>query len=196
MNKKFIAAATVAVVCGTTQAALLAYEGFDYAASTGIGQVGGLNGGTGFSDAWTSSQPVDGDSNFQILEGGDSWGALEVSGNRLDRVSTGGTEYLARTLTADLDATPELWFSVLLRPGQNEGFAIAGSPLAEDGSIPDVTLDGNAGFGFVNSDDANLQAAVWDDTGNRIVGTSLALTGKDVVQFIVGKITFNPNFSA
>jgi hypothetical protein len=192
MNKKLtIAAATVAFVCGTTQAALLAYEGFDYAASTTNDQVEGLSGGTGFSGDWVNSQPIAGDALFAIVEGGDSWGALSVSGNRLLRTGAGGKEYLARTLSADLDATPELWFSVLCRPSSNEGFAIAGSALKEDGSIPDVTEDGNAGFGFVNTDNAGVIAAVWDNTGNRINGTSVAIDGAGVLTFIVGKIAFN-----
>ncbi|VGO23171.1 CBM96 family carbohydrate-binding protein [Pontiella sulfatireligans] len=173
------------------KAVLLAYEGFDYVATTGPDQVEGLNGGSGFGSAWVNSQPDTGDANFSIVSGGDSWGGLGIAGNRLKRTSTGGTEYLARPLSGDLDAAPELWFSVIIRPSQNEGFAIAGSALAEDGSAPDNTVDGNAGFGFVNSDNINLVAAVWNNAGARLDGTSLLLTGVDISQFIVGKISFN-----
>lgn len=190
MKKLIVALSVLAVACGS-QAALLAYEGFDYAANTNAGEIQGLNGGTGFASGWVDSQDAAGDQEFRVVSPGDSWGTLDVTGNRLSREVTGGKEYLARTLSADLDAGPELWFSTLWNPSSNEGFAIASDPIDHDGSVPDWLVGkGGAGFGFANTDDTGCIASVWDSNG-RTDGTSIALSGDQSLKFIVGQIQFN-----
>ncbi len=163
----------------------LAYEGFAYVVSN---KIHGLNGGTGFSSAWVSSQDGLTNPNFEIVSPGDSWGSLPVSSNRLLRTSTGGTESLSRTLSADLDAT-NLWFSVLWRPRSNEGFAIGSGALLENGGPPD-TITGGAGFGFMNTDNTMAYASIYHSGGRTDSASGLAISQGSPV-LLAGFIEFN-----
>ncbi|WP_168442548.1 CBM96 family carbohydrate-binding protein [Pontiella desulfatans] len=164
---------------------LLAYEGFEYEAGT---KIHGLNGGLGFSNVWVSSQNGLSDDHFTIVSDGDSWGDLAVSSNRLQRVSPGGKESLSRVLSGDLGAT-NLWFSVLWRPNENEGFAIGSGALQEDGSPPD-NINGDVGFGFTNADNLNALACIWDASGRHESSGSISISQNTPV-LVAGYIEFN-----
>ncbi|VGO19646.1 CBM96 family carbohydrate-binding protein [Pontiella sulfatireligans] len=167
----------------------LAYEGFEYLAGN---KIHGLNGGFGFSSAWVSTQAGIADENFEIVSAGDTWGDLPVSSNRLSRVGTGGTESISRMLTADLDET-NLWFSVLWRPSSNEGFAIGSGALLEDGSVPDY-IDGDVGFGFMNTDNASARASIWSASG-RTDSSGVIAISQDAPILLAGYIEFNAGTS-
>ena len=173
-----------------TNGLLLAYEGFEYEAGT---KIHGLDGGAGFSGAWVSSQGGTAtDEHFEVVSGGDSWGDLPVSSNRLERISTGGTEAISRTLSADLDAT-NLWFSVLWRPRSNEGFAIGSGALQKNGGPPD-TIAGGAGFGFINTDNTTAYASIFHSSGRTNSASGLAIA-QDTPILLAGHIEFNVDTS-
>jgi len=180
------AALNITVASAPPAGQQLAYEGFEYAAGS---KIHGLDGGTGFSAAWVSSQGGTAtDEHFEIVSTGDTWGDLPVSSNRLERISTGGTESISRALSADLDAD-DLWFSVLWRPRSNEGFAIGSGALQKSGGPP-VAIDGDVGFGFVNTDNASARTSIWSASGRTDSAGAIPISLSTPI-LLAGKIEFN-----
>ncbi|MCH7226883.1 hypothetical protein [Haloferula sp. A504] len=191
---------------GLLHAAPLVYEGFDYE----TGGVGGNNGGTGFTGAWSTVKAAP-----QVTSPGLSWGSLEVAGNSV--IGSSGTGGAARDIgaTSVLDSGglmgngETLWFSVLLELGTEtvvnvdcnfslgtDGFAnyIQGTdPFARR-----LDLQSGEGIGFalsnVNSNTGRIDGAYWQDDGdadsyaNRVKSTGTATFDRETSLLIVGKI--------
>jgi hypothetical protein len=103
-------------------AAVLAYEGFDYAADTLLVNAGvGLGGGTGWADPWDESQAPSLASAIQAgsLQYTDALGnALQTTGGKLLNTGVDGTSQPGRTLAArraspDSGNTVSTWISFL-----------------------------------------------------------------------------------
>ncbi|MEM1026925.1 MAG: PEP-CTERM sorting domain-containing protein [Planctomycetota bacterium] len=155
------------MLAGTTQAAVVAYEGFDY---TVPNTVDSLNGGTGWTGAWSD------------LNGG--------TGHTFDIVSPGQTY---------TDGTNDLVVSgnAMIEDEQNTGSAVNGSNyrrtfdntgLAGDGTdlwvsyVVNIEGGGSHGFHLANSD-ANF-------------GTQISRTSGDVWRLQVGGTGVNSTINA
>ncbi len=175
----------------TVEAGMLyVYEGFDYTDGTDLTN-GTLNGGTGLSGTWVTTDQVSGNPFYQVTSDTNSWGALSQSGNRLHRLDTGGVEAISRNISADLDSGSELWFSVLHEADATTQFAIAGSGFA-DGSSGSGNLVTGPGFGFraTGNDTGSMVAQIWGDGGTRTANGATTDFG-DGLLFLVGRIQFN-----
>lgn len=123
------------IVGDCNPAGSIAYEPFDYAPATALN---GLNGGTGFSDAWT---PTIGGVNYTIADGSLAFDSLCTNGGRMQSV-TGHTQ-MGRHLSATFGADGTTrYFSFLLRP---EG-VLHGGDL---GGFHGLQLQGGAGALFI-----------------------------------------------
>ena len=163
-----------------SQAKLLVYEPFDYAPSdTGLGE---LNGGVGFSEAWVVHETTNKEF-FNPTAEGLTWGALPVTGNKLERISTGSTESLYRSLSATLPSGG-FWFSCLMSLDSNTGLAVATDPFPGDKSSPGTILDGGQAVGFQNRGNA-LGAAVWINGNDEL---DAGVDGPEEVHMIVGQV--------
>ncbi|VGO16269.1 hypothetical protein PDESU_04860 [Pontiella desulfatans] len=196
MGKIKCIAGIVCLLAVSAQSALLVQESFNYAVTSGGLTNGTQNGGTGFSGAWQGVDApayVTDDPNFNITSSAFSFGSGSY-GNNLSRTSAGGTESIGRGISADLDATTELWFSVLYDQSANAQFAIGGASFLAGGSgtpkFPtDTDTNTSAGFGFQH-DSGGFGAVVWKDRGDRsVIGSKVALT--DDIVLVVGKIEFS-----
>lgn len=109
------------VLASPATAALVAYEGFDYAANAGLL---GLSGGSGWSGGWDDSQAVIGADAIQSgsMSYTDSMGnVLQTSGGHLLNTGIGGTSQGGRTLAARR-ATGTTWISFIAqRAGASDG---------------------------------------------------------------------------
>jgi hypothetical protein len=123
------------LVSNCTPAGLLAHEPFDYAAGSPLDT---LNGGTGFSGAWSST--ING-ANYTIAAGSLAFAPLCTSGGRMH--SAVGHTQMSRQLSASYgsDGTTR-FFSFLLRP---EG-VLNGGDL---GGFHGLQLQGEAGALFI-----------------------------------------------
>jgi hypothetical protein len=100
----------LSIISLNASATLLVYEGFDYGDST----LDGQNGGTGFSDAWSTTDTVDTQSTS--LSTPDGYG-LTVTGGSIADVAGSGAVTLTRTLSSEISMDPTeeqtYYFSVL-----------------------------------------------------------------------------------
>jgi hypothetical protein len=112
----------LAGVTSPASAALLAYEGFDYAPGTLVGQ----NGGIGFSNAWGTTT-----GSAAVQAPGLGYGALATTGNKLFMDGAAGTVQTFRNITSQrgTDGTTT-WISLITeRTGQKGGtFGQGGAP--------------------------------------------------------------------
>ncbi|MDR0533650.1 MAG: hypothetical protein LBH01_06825 [Verrucomicrobiales bacterium] len=109
-------------ILGVNQSrAQIVYESFSY---TNGQNLSGLNGGIGFSGAWTAANPA----NSQIGTGSLSDGNLVVQGNdlaisgKVDSGNVGNADNLSRTLTTNLGgAGQDIWVSFLMEKTAGAG---------------------------------------------------------------------------
>jgi hypothetical protein len=118
------AAASLLAFVAAADAALSAYEGFDYA-NVGSDLVG-QSGGSGFSGAWAPGGfNASVSDNYDVAAGSLAFGLLATGGNRVSSGPTVAIAGVTRTLAAPLGADGTTrYFSVVLRP---EGTLNAGA---------------------------------------------------------------------
>jgi hypothetical protein len=113
-----ILSAATCFVPAASDAAVLAYEGFDYE----VGALGTANGGTGWGGAWSSVNPpttAGASSSHSVAAGSMTYSNLVTGGNQ-DRISNSGGSTaagaafrnLAASFTLD-EANPVLWLSFM-----------------------------------------------------------------------------------
>ncbi len=135
-------------------------EDFDYTANTGIG---GRNGGTGFSDAWTTPTL---NGSFEVVQGSLSFGSQASTGNKLRVTLTnesGGKE-TSRTLAEPFPNGREVWVSCLInpiavadggfwiRPNNNQAIALGkrwGSEIGIDNNGTGIYVQANQTYQLV-----------------------------------------------
>jgi hypothetical protein len=120
MNKTSKSASAVCVTmwlaCSAVNAALIAYDGFNYGPAGS--DLNGNNGGIGFSGPWAPGGfNASINNNYDIANGSLSFGALSTSGNSVSTPAVTAIAGLTRTLVAPLgvDGTTR-YFSFLLQP--------------------------------------------------------------------------------
>jgi hypothetical protein len=162
-----LAAASLLAFVPTADAALTAYEGFDYAA---VGSdVVGQSGGTGFSGPWAPGGfNASISDNYDVAAGSLPFGLLATGGNRASSGPTAAIAGVTRTLAAPLGADgTTTYFSVVLRPegtlnaGAFNGFfgltlETAGEPelffgKPGSGAISEYVVEDRGGAGQVGS---------------------------------------------
>jgi len=175
MTRKALAAslmaASVGLCTGTAQGQATVYEGFDYAA---IGNMSGLNGGTGFASGWESVNVW-----WRIASPGSTHGSLAVAGNKATSITRSG---ISRFLNSDLsnagllDNGSTLWFSAIVdittgsAANSNLGFALTNSTgfraPASNPAWHDLDYDGTTtdeGIGFAYNAFGQIGGAYWQD---------------------------------
>ncbi len=131
------AAAGLVVFPAISSAALVAYEGFDYVVGTKVNTSttnSNVNGGSGWSDSWSSYNPDP----SRSAAGSLSAGALTTTGNHFTTPTTsnqngnGATRHLTTTAAAAFNSGGNLtgvsrWISLLLRPetGTTDNFTLS-----------------------------------------------------------------------
>lgn len=200
MFAKSVAAAILAAA-PAAQAALIAYEGFDYSPATvytgtdGVGEsILGYNGGTGWGAAWANNPALTNAgasmvaaSGLTYSSGGNTlvsagYSAADNSGgahsNQRQWFTTGGTSKAVNTIMP----ASSIWFSVLIRPVSATS-AIRFDPFAR-------TISGaDAGTGFIFNVAATptiaAQVGVKTDSPTTVLGTA-----GGGVTLVVGRVDF------
>lgn len=199
MKNVLLSVAALPLAVSATLADALVYEGFDYVddGTTLLGTTT-LNGGTGFSGAWVTTDTVAGsDAYYQIDDSAVTpWGSLSQTGSALRRQQTGGIESLSRAInvgdgtggTVDLDAQDELWFSLLVGTRGTTQFAIGSGGFADGGGGNGAMGGTGDGFGIsmTGNQDGTVSAARWTAGGGRSRGNTVNLG--DTTQFFAGQI--------
>jgi hypothetical protein len=161
------------------QAALIAYDGFNY--SAGANALAGNNGGTGFSGVWTNRDVTS--TGWSVLSTGLTFSDLPVTGGRIQGTSTlgGGHSEVMRDLTTNLSGS-QVYGSFLYATNQ-----------------PHRTLT-VAGLQIGNSADARNTQTVqaypdeWDQTvGVRQNGTGGGSTGSTLTIDVTYLVLFSAN---
>ena len=122
-QRAILATLGLALLPAPVSAALSVYEPFNY---TALASLGGQNGGTGFSGAWTATTGTS-----TVNTPGLTFGSLTVVGNRATTAAATATTQ-TRGLSAALGSvTGTTYFSFVLRPdntaaGNNAEFALVG----------------------------------------------------------------------
>jgi hypothetical protein len=205
---------------GSAQSAVLVQESFDYA---GDANIGGLNGGTGFSGAWSGTNTAG--SNSYTVEDGISFPGVASSGGSAGRVSRDGRHVITRTVTGAAQSAftgdnTTVYFSILMDPRSSDisgnspfenntrGTFVFGSSALSDasGATPGIFGSASSGIGVafnganggtVNNttfENSNLVGVSYDGaTAATIIGGTGALG--DVVSMVVGEITWSANGS-
>jgi hypothetical protein len=192
--------AGAALLCSAPlHGAAVVYEGFDYGPGLASGaNIGGANGGTGFSGAWVHTRNTP-----DYVEPGNTAGTLSVTGGRIQGNAWSGA---ARPMVGSLGAgllgdTTTLWFSLIMDlTGQNSSnadinVALTNAAKFNSSSFGDrENLDGaaNEGIGVTHSG-GNIRAVYWDGAGGRTesAATSLTINGvgaNPTNALVVGKI--------
>ncbi len=131
---------------------LVAYEGFDYTASSSLASQ---NGGTGFSGGWTATTGTS-----TIGNPGLTYGSMNVIGNRAT-TPVQNTTFSRSLLTTLGSATGTYYFSFILRPDNSSSsngaeFALTGSTASlyvgkpTTGNFYGLDTVGNGGGGTQN----------------------------------------------
>ncbi|WP_442484998.1 PEP-CTERM sorting domain-containing protein [Aeoliella sp. SH292] len=157
---------TMLALTGThSQAALLAYDGFDYAEGPLSGN--GSASDAGFAGAWSQ-----GANSGNVISTGLTFGTLQVSGGAVDFSNgDGSSSTLTTTNFRTLDAayndptdtsTGELWWSFLIQPGAYTGTPFAGLSFYTDAAGTNADLgtntrnsSGSLVYGFSDLDITN-----------------------------------------
>jgi hypothetical protein len=145
-TRSIVVLLSAGLLTAAASAAPIAYEGFAYNAGTQVGTTGALNGGSGWSDAWSAS-----DANaqqFQVASNGlsysDTQGNVLVTGGRaLQSFDATSVPRITRDADTSSIGTGTLWMSFLVR------FVSTTEPTASPGT-PD-----RFGFSFELLDGAN-----------------------------------------
>ena len=161
-----LAALTVLAAGRASDAALLAYEGFDYAVGS---DVSGQSGGTGFSGPWAPGGfNASISDHLDVAAGSVPFGLLLTNGNRAASGPTNAIAGVTRPLAVPVGADGTTrYFSVVLRPegtlgaGAFNGFfgvtlESAGEPelyfgKPGDGAIGQYVVEDRGGAGQVSS---------------------------------------------
>lgn len=176
MSIKCNAVMTAVSVCvmlvSSSHAGLLAHEGFDYSEANGT-SVAGLNGGTGFDEAW----PTPNNANLTLVDGLSVPGGLVTSGKAMQygvnaNVGDGRAYNGGGALT-----NGEYWYSLLVKPTPGGRGTLI--PFRSTGSG-----DGQNGWGIRVDSDGTLKA--WSPT--QAPGANVAFT-VDTTYLIIGKLT-------
>jgi hypothetical protein len=172
---------------------LFVYEGFQYGtAGTDHGSsdllddqpdgAGGDTDATGLSGTWQEQDTVTTTSDLFIYSGSLSFGDLETNGNHVRTDTNGNHDRFARTISADIDSTSELWFSVMANKLQNNfsaaegGFVIGNQPVNAPKVNEDDGTSGLAGFGFApTTAGSNWKAYAWDGASQTAGDAALAV---------------------
>src|SRR5687768_9783170 len=95
--------AMIAFTCLRANAALIAYDGFNYGPAGS--DLSGNNGGFGFAGAWTPGGfNASISDNYNLANGSLSYGALSTSGNSVSTPAVNAIAGLSRTLAVPLGA--------------------------------------------------------------------------------------------
>ncbi len=176
-----IVASSILFLPLTADAALLAYDGFDYA-PTGSDLLGDA-GGFGFSTSWRSGGfNASNHTNYDIQGGSLSFGSLQTNGNQVQTSSSQAIAGLTRDFNAPLGAPGTTrYFSFLLRP---EGTLNAGAfngflgVVFEQPFEPELFI-GKPGGGAVN------RYVLEDRGGSLQVASTLAPVVGETVFFVL-----------
>ena len=192
-----IAMAPFSFTITPTQAALVIYEPFDYAAGVIDGSQAG---GTGFSTSgWTTSG---GDGLHSVITPGLTFDVLSTQGNALQRNDKSGNSETHRLISAASQTAltadnSTIWFSLLVdtatsNPKNNNlTFLFGTDTFADLTAKPPTITGGGEGLGIsflMNISGASLTALTVDDgTSSRSTGMIGPFLGNDLL-FIAGKI--------
>jgi hypothetical protein len=164
----------VMVTGATCSAALLSYEGFDYASGSSIV---GQNGGSGFSQAWQLNS-----SGGVLTNQGYSLGYADSQGNRL--VTLGGSLFLQGATSQDVATQPNrlLSYSRGTNTGGTDGvttwvsfLALRQGPTTNNPSVPLNPYPRSANLSLYNSVPSNAEKLAMGNT---------ALTTSNVVSLL------------
>jgi hypothetical protein len=192
-----LTAAGLALTTSATHAALLIYEGFDYATEVGSGDPGAQNntspniltgkGGTtetGLSGTWANANSNN--ENMYLKPGSLQFGDLQTSGNHIGYRSNLNDDRYNRQLTAGVTSTiadtgaanGSLYFSFLFEKLQNNNNADREGLALMSGVLPSGRFDGTNnpgaadrhGFAVASVGSSGLSAVIYDGTaGTRTV---------------------------
>jgi hypothetical protein len=134
------------MMASSADAALLVYEGFDYAAgdvyngSSGTQQTGGT--GLESVTGWTTS----GSNPYDVWSTGLSFGTLSTTGKSVRRSSFSGDAKMHRELTVavaeDVTSGSTVWFSLLMKDTSNYDHHTTGTFFLSDGPITNAGAKG------------------------------------------------------
>jgi hypothetical protein len=163
------------------QAALLAYEGFDYAA----GNVNGANGGTGWNGAWTASpSPV-----YESVVTGTplsySGGSLSLSGSGTALSITGGTDGILNRGFVGTGSGTEIYFAFLFQSVSGSGNEFIHFYLSDDS---DRFNSGGIGDFFTTASDAHFGVRTNDGSTDSTAASSLSYT-PGTTYLLVGRLS-------
>jgi hypothetical protein len=196
-----MAAFVCCVLSGSAQAALIAYEGFDYTASTSLASAAG---GTGFTaGSWGTGPSFPNGGSWTVGTVGLTYGALQTSG--LTATGLGGATAIGRNLAASSGGpASSVWISFLvsnmgnnltgisLFDGNTEGtfsgrigslqttfYGGAGNPVATQQTFGTGTNDLNTHMYVINFDatGANPVINAWIDPDFSSLGVGSSPTG-------------------
>jgi uncharacterized protein (TIGR03382 family) len=180
MKKRYISLFACTLLSMPAQAALTAYDGFDYTADE---VVVGKNGGSGFSNAWTS----EGGSGYTVKVGGLTFSDLSVTGGRVQVQASGGwaaSSRIGRDLS--VSAAGQTYGSFLFRlqsPFDTNNWEVAG------------LLIGAAGEGD-NDHTAAVYPSEWGQpVGARLEGNFAGSNGSALTQGETFLVLFSSNLS-
>ena len=200
-----LAAVAMAIFAATippTQAALVIYEPFDYAA----GDIdGSQTGGTGFSNSgWTTSGTTQ---LHSVITPGLTFTGLPTQGNALRRNDRQGNSETHRPISAASQTAltadnSTIWFSLLVDTeasypkGNTLTFLFGTDAIADPGATTPTITGGGEGLGIsflMNNSGASLTALVVDGgTSSRSTGSIGPFLGNDLL-FIAGRIDWAAN---
>jgi hypothetical protein len=175
--KKLMTALAVIAVAAASQAALIAYEGFNYTAGES------LNGKTGtwpVTNGWFASATA-----TTIASSGLTYGTLPVTGNAL-AVTNNNTVYSRKIGNSTL-VNQTTWFSILVNPaasGALQRFMVGTYQVNTSGSA-----SSSYGVGFT-IDGVNLTSRASANSGTlTTTGSGAGLITTESVNFIIGRLT-------
>ncbi len=164
-----------------SQAVLLAYDGFDYAA----GNVNGENGGTGWDSAWTSSaSPVYGN----VVTGttlGYTGGSISLSGSGTALSITGGGAGLLNRDFVGTATGGEIYFSLLFQAVSGSGNEFSHFYLSND---PDQFNSGGVGDFSTSAGNSDFGARVNNGATDTTVASSVSYT-TGTTYLLVGRLS-------
>jgi len=164
-----------------SNAALLAYDGFDYTA----GNVNGQNGGTGWDTAWVATtSPV----NASVVTGTTlaySGGSISISGSGTALSIKGGGDGALNRSYVGTSTGGEIYFSMLFQSTSGSGDEFFNFFLSED---PDRHNSGGFGDLITTTGDARFGARINDGTTDTSVASSVSYT-TGTTYLLVGRLS-------
>jgi len=165
-----------------TQAALIAYDGFDYTVGDSINSS---NGGTGWSSAWTSTAAATIYTPSTALNY--SGGSIAINGdNKTVLLGEDASPIVDRSFA---EQTGTVYFSFLFRYDDNETLgSLDNSDFIHFMLNNDATTTNSGGIGKLGTTDIRLGSRIGGSNGGSTAssGTNMA---PDTTYFLVGKIS-------